>query len=394
MLLAIASARADSQQDQTLTGDWNGLRTWLADRGIAPYLTYTPGAWGNVHGGIKTGVGYEVLADLGVDFDLERLFGSSGARVHISWHWNLSDLPSQHLIGQFPTDAIAGNEAVNSIRFYEIYFEQRLPDDSGRIKVGQIAIDDDFFVSQYAGPLINNTFTLFGSGRDLQVAPFYPLAGPGLFIEVEPSKQWTLRGGIYTADVGNDVGSNHGFDWSMSQGVTGAIELATKRSPAQLPGLYTLGLLGTSKTVMDFENGGTVRGSWGFYVMMDQALVLGPDGQPKIGAFARIGYDPLLDRALLHYYGNVGFTVFAPFAARANDSFSVGISHTAFTSDYIAAQRGAGEPVTNHESVVEVNYQAAINGWLTVQPDLQLVLNPHFSAETAWVFGVQAKIKF
>jgi len=394
--LALAAAQADPQpeQDQTLTGDWNGLRTSLADRGIVPYLTYTPGAWANVHGGIETGVRYEALADLGVDLDLAKLFDWSGARFHVDWHWNLSDLPSEHLIGQFSTDEIAGNEAVNSLRFFEIYFEQRLPDDSGRVKIGQIAIDDDFFVSQYAGSLINASFAFFGSGRDQQLAPFYPLAGPGLYIEVEPAKQWTLRGGMYAADVGNDVGSNRGFDWSMSGGVTGAVEVATSRAPAGLAGTYTLGILGTSKTVMDFETGGTAQGSTGLYAMMDQALVLGPDGQPKIGAFLRVGYDPLVNRALLHYYGNAGFTVSAPLPDRSNDSFSVGVSHAAFTSGYVTAQRAAGEAVTNHESILEVNYAAAINGWLTLQPDFQLVLDPHYSDETAWVLGLQATVKF
>jgi porin len=393
-IVASAGAHADVQQDQTLTGDWNGLRTTLADRGIAPYLTYTPGAWANTHGGIETGVRYEALADLGVNFDLARLFDWSGARFHIDWHWNLSDLPSQHLIGQFATDAVTGYEAVNSVRFYEIYFEQHLPGDHGRVKAGQITMDDDFFISQYAGSLINASFALFGSGREQQLAPFYPVAAPGLYIEVKPSSEWTVRGGIYTVDVGNDVGSNHGFEWSMSQGSTGALEIATNRTPAGLPGTYTLGIIGTSKTVIDFRTGSTAQGSTGLYVMMDQALVVGTDGQPKIGGFLRIGYDPLLSRALLQYYGNAGFTVSAPFTGRPNDSFSAGISHTAFAPDYVAAQRAAGESVTDHESIVELNYAAVINGWLTLQPDFQLVLNPHYSDETAWVFGLQASIKF
>ena len=393
-LVASATARADAPQDQTLTGDWGGVRSALADRGIAPYLTYTPGAWANVHGGIETGVRYEALAELGVNFDLARLFDWPGARFHIDWHWNEGDLPSEHLIGQFATDAVGGYEAVNSVRFYQIYFEQLLPGDRGRVKAGQITMDVDFFVSQYAGSLLNASFALFGSGRDDQLAPFYPVAAPGLYIEVRPSSEWTVRTGMYTVDVGNDVSSNHGFDWGMSQGVTGALEIATHRDPAGLPATYTLGVIATSKTVTNFATGSTAQGTTGLYMMMDQALVLGSDGQPKIGGFLRIGYDPLESRALLRYYGNAGFSVAAPFAGRPEDSFSAGISHAAFAPDYIAAQRAAGESVTNHESVVELNYAAVLNGWLTLQPDFQLVINPHYSDQTAWVLGLQATIKF
>ena len=393
-LWAMASAHADSPQDQTLTGDWGGLRSSLAGRGIVPFLTYTAGGWANLHGGIETGVGYEALADLGVDFNLARLLDWSGARFHIDWHWNLSDQPSQNLIGQFQTEPVDGNEAVNSLRFFEIYFEQRLPGDRGRIKFGQIAIDDDFFVSQYAGPLINGTFAFFGSGRDQQVAPFYPLAGPGLYAEVKPSDQWTVRWGMYTADVGDDVASNHGFGWKMNEGVSGALEVATNRSPGGLPGTYTLGILGTSKTLLNFETGGTVQGSTGLYLMVDQAVALASDGSPKLGAFFRLGYDPLLDRVLLHYYGNWGFTLAAPFAERANDSLTLGFAHAAFAPDYVADQRATGQAVTDHESIVELNYQAVINGWLTLQPDFQVVINPHYSDQTAWVFGLQATMKF
>jgi porin len=390
---ASAAAHADAPPDQTLTGDWGGVRSALADRGIAPFLTYIPGAWANVHGGIETGVRYEALADFGVNFDLGRLFDWPGARFHIDWHWNQGDLPSQHLIGQFTTDAVAGYEAVNSLRFYEIYFEQRLPGDAGRVKAGQITMDEDFFVSQYAGSLLNASFALFGSGRDEQLAPFYPVAAPGLYIEVRPAGDWTVRGGMYTVDVGDDVGSNHGFEWSMNQGSTGALEIATRRSPAGLPGTYTFGIVATSKTVIDFATGGTAHGSTGLYLMTDQALVVGSDGQPKVGGFLRIGYDPLATRALLHYYGNAGFSVSAPFSGRPEDSFSAGISHAAFAPDYIAAERAAGEAVTNHESIVELDYAAVVNGWLTLQPDFQLVLNPYSSDRTAWVLGLQATIK-
>src|SRR5215467_6778783 len=49
--LAANGALADTLLDQPyLTGDWGGLRTWLADRGIAPFASYSTGVWANVHG--------------------------------------------------------------------------------------------------------------------------------------------------------------------------------------------------------------------------------------------------------------------------------------------------------------------------------------------------------
>jgi len=393
--LAANGALADTLLDQPyLTGDWGGLRTWLADRGIAPFASYSTGVWANVHGGFATGVRYEGFADWGFDLNLERLVGWQGGSFHMDWHSNVSGLPSQELVGQFPTDAVLGLESANAIRFYEIYLEQRLWDDTLLIKAGQLAVDDDFFVSRYASPLLNGSFAFFGSGRAQQIAPFYPLAAPGIYVMARPSEEWELRAGVYTAAPGTDTSSNYGFGWSLNGGVSVGSEVATNRRLAGLPGRYTLGVLGTTRQLISFANANSVYGTLGLYVMIDQALALDGDGKPKVGAFLRVGYDPLLDRAVFRVYGNTGFTLFRPLPGRDHDALSVGFSYTNFAPDYVNDQHLAGMDVTSHESIVEFTYQAAVTGWLIVQPDLQLVFDPHYSHHDAIVLGVQLTVNF
>ena len=388
-------ASSDTLQDRPyLTGDWNGLRTWLANQGITPFATYSTGAWANVHGGFSTGVRYEGFADWGFDLDFERIAGWRGASFHIDWHSNVSGLPSQELVGQFPTNAVLSLESANAVRFYEIYLKQRLWDGALLVKAGQLAVDDDFFVSRYASSLLNASFAFFGSGRDRQVAPFYPVAAPGIYVMARPSEDWELRAGAYTSAPGADSSSNYGFDWSLDNGVSVATEVALSRSPAGLPGHYTLGVLGTTKQLTSFETGGAVRGTLGVYLMIDQVLALDGNGKPKVGAFFRVGYDPLEDRALLRVYGNTGFALFAPFPGRVHDALSVGVSYTNFEPDYLQSQQASGLNVTSYESIAELTYQAAVTGWLVVQPDLQFVFNPHYSHHDAIVLGLQVVITF
>ena len=199
---------------------------------------------------------------------------------------------------------------------------------------------------------------------------------------------------MYTAAPGVDSTSNYGFGWSLDQGVSIAAEVATSRRPADLPGRYTLGIEGTTKQLSSFVSAGNVRGSLAVYVLIDQALVVNDDGEPRVGAFLRVAYSPLLDRAILRVYGNAGFTVFEPIPGRDHDALSVGVSYINFGSDYLQSQRAAGQDVTSHESIVELTYQAAITGWLVVQPDLQFVLDPHYSRHDAVVLGLQATVKF
>jgi len=229
-------ASADTLQDRPyLTGDWGGLRTWLANQGIVPFGSYTTGVWANVHGGFSTGVRYEGFADWGFDLDLEQLVGWQGASFHMDWHSNVSGLPSQELVGQFPTNAVLNLESANAVRFYEIYLKQRLWDGALLLKAGQLAVDDDFFVSRYASPLLNASFAFFGSGRAQQIAPFYPLAAPGIYVRAQPSEQWELRAGAYTSAPGTDSSSNYGFGWSLDNGVSIGTEVATEPAPGGSP---------------------------------------------------------------------------------------------------------------------------------------------------------------
>jgi porin len=393
VLLATPCVRAD-EASQYLTGDWNGRRSAMADAGVVPYLTYYPGEWANVHGGFETGTRYVALADLGVDFDLDRIAGWRGARLHADMHWTVNGAPSQDLVGQFGTDVVSGYETANAVRVYEIYVEQRLHDDSVLIKVGQITTDQDFFVSEYSGSLANGSFSFFGSGRDQFLAPYYPLAGPGIYLQAKLSDHWQMRSAVYTADVGVDDSSNHGFDWSLHHGASFGLEIATSRSPGGLPGRYTLGAIGTTKTLASYETVGTVHGNYGVFAMFDQALLLDADGAPKLGGFFRVSYGPLADRAVLKIFGNAGFTLQGPLKSRPEDSFSLGVSHTQFATDYLQRQRVLGQDVTSHESVFELSYNAVVRPWCTVQPDFQVVVDPHYSHRTAVVVGLQAILNF
>ena len=180
----------------------------------------------------------------------------------------------------------------------------------------------------------------------------------------------------------------------MNNGVSVGAELATDRAPAGLPGHYTLGFLGTTKELRQFSNGAAVRGSYGTYLMIDQALAVDSQGNAKVGAFARVGYNPLLTRAVFRTYGNAGIMINGPLPGRGNDALSVGYSHTSFAQDFLNYQLATGQNVPGRERVLEADYQAAVRPWFTLQPDVQWIGEPHYSRRNALGAGVQATIVF
>ena len=56
--------------------------------------------------------------------------------------------------------------------------------------------------------------------------------------------------------------------------------------------------------------------------------------------------------------------------------------------------RAGGDDVTSSETLVEITYQAKITPWLTLQPDLQFIFNPHEGDGDAVVFGIRMESAF
>ena len=79
-----------------LTSNWFGTRTTLQDRGVEFFGGYTAEVWGNTNGGVKDGAVYTGLLDFGLELDLEKSIGWSGATVSTTWLW-LSGLGIRHL---------------------------------------------------------------------------------------------------------------------------------------------------------------------------------------------------------------------------------------------------------------------------------------------------------
>ncbi len=89
---------------------------------------------------------------------------------------------------------------------------------------------------------------------------------------------------------------------------------------------------------------------------------------------------------------DAGLKLTGPLPGRNRDILSVGVDFIKFGSDYLSAQRSQGNDVSKHQLTVEFTYRVQVTGWLTVQPDLQVFFDPHFSLRDAIVFGLQTVI--
>ncbi|GGC68914.1 carbohydrate porin [Chelatococcus reniformis] len=387
-------------------GDIGGSRTWLWGRGINYNLSYIGDFLGNPTGGIRQGGAYDGSIQFSLDADLAKLAGWSGATLRAS-AFNIQGKGLTSNVGSLMT--ITNAEATPTWRLFEFWVEQSFLDQKMSLRVGQLAIDSVFWVSQNAGLFISGTFgwpTI--NGIDMPAgAPAYPLAGPAALWRWTASDNLTVSAGIYTGDpAGNSCLQDNPQNcnrYGMPRFAgTLAIAEATysygdAKDLASLPGTIKLGAWYNSNRfdnlriaadglpLADPASDGIARrnrGDWGVYGVLDQTVYRLPGSESGgVGIFMRGGVSPG-SHNLINFYVDAGVSLNGLIASRPNDTFGVAVAYAGISPDAQLADRdtfyftGTYTPTRRYEALIEATYQAQIAPGWTIQPDIQYVINP------------------
>ena len=117
-------------QQDTLTGNWDGLRTKLVDSGVTFGLQEQSEVWGNLMGGLRRGVTYNGLTTASLLIDLDKLAGWSGATFFVDAFQIHGRGPSANLVGNM--QLVSNIEATRGTKLYDLWLEQNLL--NGRLK--------------------------------------------------------------------------------------------------------------------------------------------------------------------------------------------------------------------------------------------------------------------
>ncbi len=388
-----------SQRD-TLTNNWLGLGDQLSEQGITASLSLTQIYQTNLTGGLSThrhSGRYTGSYDLEVEFDLERLFNLSGGLVYIgvegSWSDGLDDSSIGSIFG-INADA-AGNRPMDVTQFY---YEQALFGGALRIRVGKLDLTGGFECRGCPVAFDGNAFANDETAQFLNNAlvnnPTIPMPdlGLGLVVYLQPADWFYVSAGVADAQAdARETGFNTAFhdeDYFFGIFETGLTpQLPSPKGPLQ--GAYRVGFWYDPQDKDKFD-GGVKRDDVGFYLSFDQVVLkenADAEGSQGLGLFARYGFAHS-DVNEIQNFWSVGGQYQGLVPTRDDDVLGVGVAQGRLVED-------AGF-TADHETAMEVYYNAAITPWLSVSPSLQYIFNPggDKTVDDAVALGLRVQMAF
>jgi porin len=419
LLLASAAASASAQlpvpapPPDSLTASWPPRQAFAAS-GVSPFASLTAEAWANLHGGIHQRSWINSLLDFGLELDTAKLRWWHGGSWIVQAHWVdswRSDTCFSDYAGTF--NPVSSAEAGDHFRIFNLHYRHSWRDDAFSLKIGQVAVDDDFMASDYSGLFINSAFGPLPSqvGTPLATScgghtafPIYSVAAPGIVARARLADPLYTQLGLYHGTPGFDERSNFGFDWATESFRHFGLfwENGCNFNLAQRAATSRIGLSFHSGSLDDFnappgQSRDNPQSVPNFYAMHDQQLLAADDGKTVLGAFCRAGITPEPNLSLVAWYADAGLNWFAPLPSRPDDIAGFAVSYTRFGDDYRHSTGPNG--VAPDETTLELTYRAQLTRWFALQADAQLLFNPAIdpasgSRETATVLGMRANITF
>ena len=415
-----ADAQSIWKQDHLL-GDWNGVRTSLSDGGIDFSVIYTGDVISNLSGGLSRQTVYLDNIDLTAAFNTEKLFNWQGGSIFIYGLGNQGKNPSDY-IGDIQTaDNIA---AFNTWKVYEAWVQQILFNDHLSVLAGLYNLNSEFQDLESSGLFLNSShgigiaFSQSGSNGP----SIFPTTSLALRLKFELEKSIYIQTALFNGTAG-DPADPYGTKIIFPQhdGILSATELQYyintsgdndeeeyresrnrlgRFGESDYKGKFAFGYWIYSAKFPEIESINSanklIAGNMGFY-FIGEYKISGQGGVTDKGltVFSRIGFANSKINRFVSYTG-IGAVYTGLIPGMDDDQLGIALAGAHNGEQYIAMMKNANQPSAESEWNIELSYLCNLAPWLSLQPDMQYVINPDTNPliKNAFVADIRAAIVF
>lgn len=360
--------------------------------GVTFDAVYTGEPISNLSGGVQTGGTYLDNLDLQITADRGSIFGIPGLSGFLYGLHNNSNEFSAEYVGD--SHVVSNIDAPGAWRLFEAWLDWApRDDDSVSLRLGLYDLNSEFDATETGGLFINSAH---GIGTDFSQSG---LNGPSIFpvtsLAFRVRTAWGTGGyGQFVVLDGvpgdpDDPGSNE-IDLSDDDGALVVAEIGWSggdwRKVAAGAWVYTADF-----SPLTAPEGPQDDGNEGWYAFADRTVWRGESA--SAAAFLRVGQ---AEERFNPYDTYVGFgaSLAGFLAARPDDELGLAVAIGLAGDGFEDSRQLDGLQTDSHETTLELTWRAPITDWLTLQPDVQYVINPGNdpALDDAWVVSLRFEL--
>lgn len=320
--------------------------------------SYVGDAVRNFHGGITPDNGYLGCANIRINFSTDKANWWHGGEFMVNGANTHGSTPTESFIGDF--QGAINIEAGNLTYMHELWYKQTF----GKLTtvIGLQDVNAEFITSDNSSLYINSSFGTPSTISENIHAPIFPLTAFGLQIHYHFSEQNALKIAIFDGFPDEADVNPYNLKWRLGNkdGYITFTEFSTKLSLLRENegnfrfGAYTHNhLTDTTKFIRKY----------GFYLVADQYLYTSNRGQ-TFAVFVQASYGPSKEN-LNNYYLGMGLNISNIRMRKINSTLGIAMAHAGLkTPEYI------------HETSIELTYKMELTENISIQPDVQYIINP------------------
>ena len=340
----------------------------------------------NLSGGLRQDA--SILGNLDfaalVDTEAAGWWNDGAFFVYVLGNANAGRLPTE-LVGD--VQATSNIEADETIKVYEAWYAHLFLNGSLDLLLGLHDYNSEFDALEHAGLFINSSF---GISPDIsQVGPsIFPTTALGLRGKVSMGEYGYGLAAVYDGvpgDPNNPRGTHIRFD--SGDGIFAAVELGRVMGGEPDDAGYSKIAVGGWVHSADSEDpfGDPIDSNAGVYLIGERTL------SERTAIFGQLGKADER-RNLIAWYVGTGVTWSALVPGRPDDVIGLAVGVAYNSDDFLKANPG----LNRTETAIEFTWSAEITEQLSVQPNIQYILNPgqEPGLDDALIAGVRTVLSF